>query len=74
MKGRLNLAPWDEACQKVEEKALLGSSVGLAQRLGGPVGGAPGGSLGRGPQEVTNPPVCLPQMPLDDLILSLKGS
>ena len=42
VKGRLNLAPWDKACQKVEKKALLRSPVGLAQRLGGPVGGAPG--------------------------------
>ena len=74
VKGRLNLAPWDKACQKVEKKALLRSPVGLAQRLGGPAGGAPGGSLGQGPQEVTNPPVCLPQMPLDDLSLSLQGS
>lgn len=74
VKGRLNFAPRDKAGQKVEKKALLRSPVGLAQRLGGPVGGDPGGSLGRGPQEVTNPPVCLPQMSLDDFILSLKGS
>lgn len=33
----------------------------------------PGGTQGQGTQEVTNSPRCPPQMPLSDLILSLKG-
>lgn len=47
-------------CQKLEEKTLLPRALWGWQKLGGPEGGALGGSLGRDTQEVTNSPVCYP--------------